>query len=577
MLNKLSLFEKAVLFGGVGSTLVINPWFQLDPINIPKMVFMVTISAFLAPRVIVSMKKISKLDLLVIMLVIFFLLTLTFAISQSNVSITQQFWGTWGRSTGFATYVAFLTFFLACLFLSNVSFRAKARLVFERVGYVVSGYAVIQWAELDPVNWSQKALVSTLGNINFMSSLVGLASISYVARVFFERCAINTKIFFLSMITVNVLLITSSNSIQGIAIFLAGTVLINTFYLRNRRSFGVSAVFLLSSSALGLLGLLGTASIGPLRFLVQETVIFRTDYWRTAVRMTMENPWSGVGLDSYGDFYRFYRDDAAILRTGPQRVTNTAHNIFLDISSGAGVFALLFLVALFSITIYVILKGLSRNSFDKDSIFWSSLFVGFIVFCLISINQIGVGIWGFIAMGIVIGNARTSEGSKEETLVQKSERINKHNSSLFNSKAKKIAGKSTEFQRFPSLLGGAQLSIALIALVLAGQQAHIDSSLYGAIRNGNLDAAYKISFASVAQDQHRQITFMKLQEAGRQQDALKLAQRAVKLNDRSWQGWVFIVYSDASSNDEKREAALKLLKLDPKNSLVRQELLPVLP
>jgi O-antigen ligase len=55
--------------------------------------------------------------------------------------------------------------------------------------------------------------------------------------------------------------------------------------------------------------------------------------------MTLENLTNGVGVDSYGYFYKEYRDLEAIERTGPERVSNTAHNVFLDISSGAGIFA----------------------------------------------------------------------------------------------------------------------------------------------------------------------------------------------------------------------------------------------
>jgi hypothetical protein len=50
------------------------------------------------------------------------------------------------------------------------------------------------------------------------------------------------------------------------------------------------------------------------------------------------NSLNGVGLDSYGDFYRPFRSLEAVTRTGPQRVTNTAHNIFLDVTTGAGLF-----------------------------------------------------------------------------------------------------------------------------------------------------------------------------------------------------------------------------------------------
>ena len=292
--------------------------------------------------------------------------------------------------------------------------------------------------------------------------------------------------------------------------------------------------------------------------------------------MARENPWFGVGFDSYGDFYRLYRDESAILRTGPQRVTNTAHNIFLDVGSGAGLIALLLFLMIFGVTLYIIFSAFSKNSFDEDSIFWSALFIGFIVFCSISINQIGVGIWGFIAMGLVIGSARTSVGSEEKLEDQRSSFSSKKKPGPSKGRVNTVFKGNNKSQSRIYILGATQISIALIVSIFAGQQARVDISLREAIRNRDLDVAYKISFSSTAQDQHREITFARLAELGRGQDALRLAMRTTHLNERNWQGWVFIISSELSSYEEKREAALKLLELDPKNSLVKQEVLPLI-
>jgi O-antigen ligase len=83
--------------------------------------------------------------------------------------------------------------------------------------------------------------------------------------------------------------------------------------------------------------------------LYKESVTFRGDFWRAGWKMTVDNPVFGVGLDGYRDHYRASRDVVTALRPGSDAMTDSAHNVFLDISSGGG-FPLLI--------IYVFLLGL---------------------------------------------------------------------------------------------------------------------------------------------------------------------------------------------------------------------------
>ena len=120
--------------------------------------------------------------------------------------------------------------------------------------------------------------------------------------------------------------------------------------------------------------------------------------------MTLDHPFFGVGLDSYGDWYRSSRGLISTLRSGPERTANTAHNIFLDISSNGG---LPLAISYFAIIIYAFLSGIRvlRQNSNFNPVFVSifSSWFGYLIFSAISINQIGVGIWGWILTGCVIG------------------------------------------------------------------------------------------------------------------------------------------------------------------------------
>ena len=76
--------------------------------------------------------------------------------------------------------------------------------------------------------------------------------------------------------------------------------------------------------------------------------------------MIKNHPWFGVGLDSYGDWYRASRTLAATIRRGPSTVSNAAHNVFIDIGATAGIFALIAYLAV------VFLGFQAMRSIGKD-------------------------------------------------------------------------------------------------------------------------------------------------------------------------------------------------------------------
>jgi hypothetical protein len=120
--------------------------------------------------------------------------------------------------------------------------------------------------------------------------------------------------------------------------------------------------------------------------------------------MATSNPMLGVGLDRYSDWYWAYRDQNTINVLGPDDFTTAAHNIFLDISSSGG-FPLL--ITYFLISVLVFTKGISVfRKMTSPNYAFSALFaswIGFNVYSLFGIGQIGVFIWGWIFAGLILG------------------------------------------------------------------------------------------------------------------------------------------------------------------------------
>jgi O-antigen ligase len=497
---------------------------------------------------------------------VLFSLALIFSFSTNQSPWYQQLFGTWGRSTGLITYLSFIVLMISSTLIVEPKNLSTARLVFERLGYFVSLYTLIQLMQIDPINWSQKAMVATLGNINFMSSFLGMTSVSYISRAFFEKVNLSSRIFFTCVTLSNLSFILISKSIQGIAIVLASSILLITFAIRERWDFWRSLLFLSGSSIFGALLFLGSAGIGPLSSFRQETVIFRLDYWRAAISMIVANPLNGIGIDSYGDFYREYRNAEAVLRTGPQRVTNTAHNIFLDVTSGSGLIAGSIFVLIILLTGIRIMMNLNRGVLSPDYRAFCGIWIGFIVFCLISINQIGVGVWGFIFTGII--NSYRSRNSPIEMHQWKTNRVEMTSSKSSGSeKLTKIEEKSKSTNNLQSSIASLLTSIVLLSSVgfvtfLTNQ---VDAKFAVAIRTQDAQIAIQLFDRFGVQDFHREKTIELLIKQGKNRDALQLAHQLIKMNQNNWFAWVTVFTNAESSFDERELAARELLRMDPNN------------
>lgn len=153
----------------------------------------------------------------------------------------------------------------------------------------------------------------------------------------------------------------------------------------------------------GLLALLGTLQIGPLTSLLfKESINYRGDYWRAAWRMFMDNPVFGVGLGNFGDYFNRYRDAAQVARRGPAIGSDVAHSMPLDfLAMGGFTLGVVYLVLIIYSVYLVISKIQSLDGANKQQgyiVF--SLLGAYLLQSLISIDQIGLAVWGWIFIGV---------------------------------------------------------------------------------------------------------------------------------------------------------------------------------
>jgi O-antigen ligase len=419
MATKSSWESTLILLGAFLVTVVILPNWSYDPVSSPKQ-YLLTLTAgiALASYILRGFTLRDQIKSTFSAAIVVFLLILSINILLNNNVITERLFGIRGRSTGF------VTFFSLAVIALVVSQRAEIKRFFIALlisSLFVSGYFILQINGLDifTVEEFYSTPSSTLGNPNFVSGFVGFSLFSSI--YFINRNNLKTSIAAISVLGLNVFVLLRVVSIQGTIALIVGFsvfIILHIFALKKKlTTVAISTVVLVSLMTV-LLGLFGR---GPLsNFLESSTTFSRLDYWRAAMRMLFDHPIFGVGLDGYRDNYRIYRDEIAIERFGAGQVADSAHNIFLDLFAAGG-FPLgstfLFLVIL---PAFLVLRKVVRAS-QRESlgILLLAIWSAYQVQALSSVYSLGVGIWGWILLGVMVSYALEAEGNVVSLKVKK--------------------------------------------------------------------------------------------------------------------------------------------------------------
>lgn len=408
-----------IVFAGPATTLAISPWFNFDPINLIKVLILTCISfaafGLVLPYLPYMISRVGKKNSLLLLL-FFAALISPFFFSGANKA--QQFWGVFGRNTGILSYLALL----AILF---VTASVASRVTYSRITWslvatvaIMSAYCLIQIAKLDPISWSAFFPFGTLGNVNFLSGFMGLGLVTVFIFALSSKFTNRTRIALVSLFLIGVFVLIKSDSTQGIVALVVGVasyLLIRSWYLH--RALFIVALILFSSGFISLV--LGLLDKGPLRGLIyQFTVLYRADYMHAGIAMLLHNPLTGVGIDSYDDWYRAERGIISALRTSLNRTANSAHNISIDLAAGGGFPLLIAYLLILGVISLAILKGL-RRGLAKDPVFMalSMSWFAYQVQASVSINQIGVGVWGWILGGALLGYTKIEDLNKSDSLI----------------------------------------------------------------------------------------------------------------------------------------------------------------
>ena len=346
--------------------------------------------------------------------------------SPDNFSF--HFYGTPNRNTGFLAYL-----FLSFLLLASASSASTA--VLKKFTYSLLGtggflglYGLGQWQGLDVfdyVNAYGSDVFGTFGNPNFHSAFMGITAAAGLTLTIFGKINLVQRagLLVLCIITISNV---SLSSEQGYLNFLAGFIAAVLVYFFTKKKMILAWTGLALSSLGGFLVLAGIVNSGPLADLLYKSSLqARGFYWQAALNMMGDRPFFGVGLDGFGNWYRRSRTQtAAELNAGV--ISDTAHNIPLDIGSGGGVPLLILYLLILGLALNAIIKVVKRSQ-EFDPIFASvvAAWVAYQAQSLISINQLGLGVWGWSLTGLLIGYELNTRRNSSEVQIKLSGKVGK--------------------------------------------------------------------------------------------------------------------------------------------------------
>ena len=425
------------------ATLAITPWATVDPINVPKLAVIalggfVTLGALLvnAKTLFTSKQRIVQI------LIGLFALDLIIVLLFAGTNPYQEFFGTYGRSTGFVAYIALASLMLGAVVVASEKYISTFTRFLLIAGGLSIGYGLLQAIGADPIKWVNQysPVIGFLGNPNFQSSFVGFSGVLAFGFICAQGMKKSWRIGYLAYLLLAIFVIIKTDSQQGLLVLAGGIAIVGMIWL-SRSRFKVATIPVLVVSGIGAVFVaLGSLNSGPLASLLYKaSVTYRGDYWRAGWKMTVEHPLLGVGLDSYGDWYRRARTLEATLRRGPEVTSNAAHNVLLDFSSNGGFPLVLIYLALMVLVVISAVKLLKRsNGFDPAVAGLIAVWIAYQAQSIISLNQLGLAVWGWIISGLIIGyeiNTRPEEVKQEvKTPVSKGRNVKRQANETISAK-----------------------------------------------------------------------------------------------------------------------------------------------
>jgi len=419
----------------LGGLTFVTLYFQpalADPFNSPKLWILLITSAWLLGHVF-SCRKLILLSLPLRQLsffLLFFLISLLAATLMTDYKYVA-FFGETQRRNGFFQYASLAIICVAsAMFVRSYNVKKFYSIAFF-VAVASFTYSLMQTTGNDFVSWNNpyNSVISTLGNPNFAAAVMAIMGVLVFSSVFISDFKNSYRVSAVILALLLVFMIYRSNARQGLLSYAIGVgVFLIIWVWGKNRKIGVTS--LLFAIVVFVYAVLGMLQVGQLeKYLYKPSVSVRGYYWRAGFEMFSSNPLFGVGIDRYGSYFKQYREVDYPLSVGFSLTSSNAHNTFIQFFATGGVFLGLAYLVLNAFVLYRAIISI-KNLVGIHKFYLTGAFSAWIAFhaqSLVSIDNIGISIWGWTLAGVIIGLSMQASSSEIENEIYFSRKNNKVN------------------------------------------------------------------------------------------------------------------------------------------------------
>ena len=545
-------------FGSFFVTVFLLANINTDPVNVTKLFALGGVSiAVLAVSLFFGWRSLLAQFKTVLIALIFFDLILVIASVSSKAPVSQNYFGAFGRNNGLLTYALFTLIMASSLLLSKLESFEKIFYGLFSAGLLNIFYCAWVLAVGDFIPWNNPYgnILGLFGNPDFISAFLGMfiaGSLAFIATS--ETTRIMRLVLGIASL-VALLEIVKSNAVQGLVVTAGGFAIVGFYFVRTRfKQQFIAYGYATFVAILGVLAIFGTLQKGPLSFVYKRSVSLRGSYWHTGIEMGTSHPLTGVGLDTYGDWYRRARPPIALVDTpGVNTISNVSHNVVIDFFASGGFPLLLSYLAILAIGFISIIRVTARKrAYNRVFVGLTAVWLCYEVQSFISINQIGLAIWGWLFTGLLVAYERST---RNET----------HGVNLSKGQLDNGRGKAQANVISPQLVAGIGM---VVGLIVALPPLNADSKWYNALKSheaAKVESALASSYFNPADSSRYAQAVNLFQSSNLSELAHKYALIAIKFNPDYFDAWKQLYMLPNSSNYEKAKALSNMKRLDPKN------------
>jgi hypothetical protein len=529
-----------------------------DPVNTPKLFALGVVSCGIFATLLfgLSKKEILREPAPVFILAAFLLIG-TLTLITTKAPLVQAIYGVYGRNNGFLTYLFFSFMFLGGLFISSLSTHLKVLQGLFIAGLINIFYCGWVIAFGDFLSWNNPYgnILGTFGNPNFIGAFLGMFFSAWLAYLLGSNSSKNFRLLSVVVLPLTALEIYLSHAIQGRVLMVAGSAIVLYFWIKAKFSNRlVTLGYTLTVGVAGGFALAGALQVGPLTSLIYKTsVSLRGQYWLSAWNTGNEHPITGVGFDGLGDWYRRMRDPHALELPGIDTVINTAHNVPLDIFAfGGWPLFICYLILVAYVSWKIIGHSMRFPNYDPVFVALVVAWFGYQLQSIISINQIGLGFWGWLLSGALLSYVTISKQSETVSPM------------ATGSRGRKPSGTSNNPISVGMVSGIGMLVGALIAVPPLSSDMRWMTARKSADA-AQFEASLTPSYLNPSNNQKYFMTIQIFEQSQLWELSHKYAVEAVKFNADSYDAWRLLSLLKNTTENEKVEALKNMKRLDPLN------------